>query len=598
MYHVQGLCRNLSFQRNEGGKLIMDAGNQTRNYMTIDEIPVKIEGEENILALIRKAGIDLPTFCYHSELSIYGACRMCMIETETGGLESACSTPPAAGMKIKVNTGRLRKHRRMILELLLANHHRDCAACGSSGNCKLRELAERFNIQGVRFPNTRTESKIDDSSLCIVRDESKCILCGDCVRMCNEIQTVGAIDFAYRGSNRKVSAVFGRPMAESNCVGCGQCASVCPTGAITVRNDTAGVWAALDDKHVKVSCQIAPAVRVAVGRELGLAHNGNAIGLIVAALRRLGFDDIFDTATGADLTVLEESNELLQRLGKQEAAALPLFTSCCPAWIRFAEKNYPELLPHISTARSPMQMFAAVIKEEASRFSSRRHVHVAIMPCTAKKFEAARSEFRRSKNEQYVDYVLTTQELIRMIRESGIIFSELDPEAVDMPFGTMSGAGILFGVSGGVAEAVLRRVVSDKSAAALQNISYYGVRGMEGTKTAGIALEDRELRIAMVSGLKNAADLIEKIKSGGQEFRFDFVEVMACPGGCVSGAGQPPAAFATKEDRGKGLYAADKFSNIKRPEENPLMLNLYNDLLKGRVGELLHVRYGKKGSHA
>jgi NADH-quinone oxidoreductase subunit G len=570
----------------------MDAKNRTGNYMTIDGIPVAIEGEENILALIHKAGIELPTFCYHSELSLHGACRMCLIETEKGELEPACSTPPAAGMKIRVNTGLLRKRRKMILELLLANHRRDCVACESNGNCKLQKLARRFNIQELRFPNARAEPKIDDSSLCIARDDSKCILCGGCVRMCNEIQTVGAIDFVHRGSEMRVSAVLGKPLAESSCVGCGQCASVCPTGAIAVRNDSVGVWASLDDKRVKTSCQIAPAVRVAVGKELGLAHNGDAIGLIVAALRRLGFDDIFDTATGADLAALEESKELLRRFERPEPPALPLFSSSCPAWVRFAEKNYPELLPHLSTVRSPMQIFASVIKEEASRVSNRRHAHVAVMPCAARKFEAARSEFRRNPNEPYVDYVLTTQELIRMIRQAGIIFSKLEPEAVDMPFGTMSGAGIIFDVSGGVAEAVLRRITADKSAAALQNISFNGVRGTEGIKTAGIVFEDRELRIAMASGLKNAADLIQKIKSGDQEYRFDFVEVMACPGGCVSGAGQPPAHFAAKEERSRGLYAADKFSNIKRPQENPLMLNLYNDLLKGRVQELLHVRYG------
>ncbi|MDR2631288.1 MAG: [FeFe] hydrogenase, group A [Spirochaetaceae bacterium] len=576
----------------------MEARSQTREYMTIDGIPVEINGEKNILSLIRKAGIDLPTFCYHSELSIYGACRMCMIETERGGLESACSTPPRAGMKIKVNTERLRKYRRVILELLLANHCRDCTTCGNSGRCKLQGLAGRFNIQGVRFPNTAAEPKIDNSSLCITRDESKCILCGDCVRMCNEIQAVGAIDFVHRGSDMKVSTVFGKTMSESNCVGCGQCAAVCPTGAIVVKNDTAGVWAALDDRNVKVSCQIAPAVRVAVGRELGLHRNENTIGLIIAALRRLGFDEIFDTATGADLTVLEEANELLKRLGKQETWKLPLFTSCCPAWIQYAEKNYPELLPHISTTRSPMQMFAAVIKEETSRISSRPHVHVAIMPCTAKKFEAARPEFRRNQNEQYVDYVLTTQELIRMIRESGIIFNELEPEAVDMPFGTQSGAGVIFGVSGGVTEAVLRRISSDKSAAALQSLSYHGVRGMEGIKITSITLGEREVKIAMVSGLKNASDLIEKIKSGEQDYQFDFVEVMACPGGCVSGAGQPAAVSTVKDERGRSLYSADKLCNIKRSEENPLMMNLYNDLLKGRVHELLHVDYAKGNIHA
>jgi NADH-quinone oxidoreductase subunit G len=571
-----------------------------KEYMIIDNLPVEIGGEQNILELIRKAGIDLPTFCYHSELSIYGACRMCMIESEHGGIEAACSTPPRAGMRVKTNTARLRRYRKMILELLLSNHCRDCTACGNNGSCKLQDLARRFDMNGVRFPNTTEGSDIDDSSLCITRDHNKCILCGDCVRVCNEIQAVGAIDFAYRGARMKVSTVFGKSMAESNCVGCGQCAAVCPTGAIVVKNDTEKVWKVLDDKKIKVTCQIAPAVRVAMGREFDLPSNRNSIGRIIAALRRLGFDEIFDTATGADLTVLEEANEFIKKLhGKDKTGGtLPLFTSCCPAWVQFAEKNYPELLSHISTARSPMQMFAAVIKEETSRISNRPHVHVAIMPCTAKKFEAARPEFKKSGNEPFVDYVLTTRELVKMIRESGIRFNKLEPEAVDMPFGTITGAGVIFGVSGGVTEAVLRRISSDKSAAALQALNYQGIRGMEGVKTTVIKTGNREVKIAVVSGLKNAAELIANMKSGNPEYRFDFVEVMACPGGCVSGSGQPPAAFAEKEERGKGLYFADKLCNIKRSEENPLMMNLYNDLLKGRVRELLHVHYHKEETHA
>ncbi len=557
---------------------------EQKAYLTIDDMPVEINGEQNLLQLIRKAGIKLPTFCYHSELSIYGACRMCMVENQWGGLEAACSTPPKPGMQIKTNTERLRRHRKMILELLLANHCRDCTTCGNNGKCKLQDLAMRFHIENVRFPNTAEKPHIDASSPCITRDRNKCILCGDCVRMCKEIQNVGAIDFAHRGSKMIISTAFDEPIAASNCVGCGQCAAVCPTGAIVVRDDSHHVWQALDDKQTKVVVQIAPAVRVALGRELGLSDGENGMGMIVAALRRMGFDEIFDTSTGADLTVLEEANELIQRLENGEK--LPLFTSCCPAWVRYCELNHPELLGNISTCRSPMQMFGSLIKEQYGT-SSRRVVHVAVMPCTAKKYEAARDEFRRGGVPQ-VDYVLTTQELIQMIKESGIVFQELEPEAVDMPFGAMTGAGLIFGVTGGVTEAVLRRISAEKTATALQSIRFQGVRGMQGVKETTVLYGEREVRIAVVSGLKNTEHLIEKMKAGAH---YDFVEIMACPGGCVSGAGQPFVSELEKESRGQGLYATDKLCSIKRSEENPLMMALYNGLLKGRVHELLHVHY-------
>ena len=560
----------------------------TKKYMTIDGLPVEINGEKNILEVIRKAGIKLPTFCYYSELSIYGACRMCMVENKWGGLDAACSTPPKEGMEIWTNTERLRKYRKMILELLLADHCRDCTTCGNNGKCKLQDLAMRFNIEGVRFPNGADRPRRDESSLCITRDHNKCILCGDCVRMCNEIQQVGAIDFAGRGSKMTISTVFDIPLSESGCVGCGQCAAVCPTGAIVIRNDSAGVWKALDEKETRVSVQIAPAVRVALGKELGIGDGENAMGRVVAALRRIGFNEVFDTSTGADLTVLEESAEFLARIAKGEHA-MPLFTSCCPAWVSYAEKNEPEVVENLSTCRSPMQMFAAVIKEH-HKHSPRKHVHVAVMPCTAKKAEAAREEFRTAAGPD-TDYVITTQELIQMIKESGLVFAELEPEAVDMPFGTMSGAGVIFGVTGGVTEAVLRRIISDKSAASLQAIAFKGVRGNEGIKEAVVKYGDKELRIAVVSGLGNAHELIKRIKAGE---RYDFVEVMACPGGCVCGAGQPFVLHDGKESRGRGLYAADKMSSIKRSEENPLMLSLYSGLLKGRVHDLLHVHYHAK----
>jgi NADH-quinone oxidoreductase subunit G len=582
----------------QGNHLQLGGTMNTKQYMLIDNIPVEINGERNVLELIRKAGIDLPTFCYHSDLSIYGACRMCMVENERGGLDAACSTLPKAGMKIKTNTGRLRKYRRMILELLLSNHCRDCTACAQNGACKLQELARRFNIRDIRFHNTAEGKKEDPSSLCIMRDHNKCILCGDCVRMCNEVQNVGAIDFAGRGANMRIASVFDKPIAESPCVGCGQCAAVCPTGAIAVKSNVADVWAALDEAGTKVSCQIAPAVRVAVGCEFGFPNDANTIGRIIAALRLLGFDEVYDTATGADLTVLEESAEFLKRLESgADGVKWPLFTSCCPAWVQYAEKCYPELLPHLSSARSPMQMFASVIKEENKLVSNRKHVHVAIMPCTAKKFEAARDEFK-ADGVPWVDYVLTTQELIRMIREGGFRFADLSPEALDIPFGERSGAGVIFGVSGGVTEAVLRRVSTDKSRANLVELSYQGLRGMEGVKTTSIKYRDREVNIAVVSGLGNASQLIDKIRAGEEGCQFDFVEVMACPGGCVAGGGQPPADMAVKTERGQGLYDTDKRSTIKRSEENPLMMHIYSGILKGRVHELLHVHYKKEASHA
>lgn len=557
-----------------------------KETMMIDGVPVELNGEKNILDVIRKAGIDLPTFCYYSELSVHGACRMCVVEDQRGSVIASCSTPPRAGMEIKTNTPKLQRHRKMILELLLANHCRDCTTCEKSGKCRLQELASRFGIRKVRFENRSTEPQIDDSSLAIVRDRSKCILCGDCVRMCAEIQNVGAIDFARRGSKMVVSPAFDVPLSETNCVGCGQCAAVCPTGAIVVKNDVYRVWNAIHDPDTRVVAQIAPAVRVAVGEEFGMGSGHDVMGRLVAALRRIGFDEVYDTATGADLTVVEESKELLGRLESGER--LPLFTSCCPAWVQYAKQTFPELAGNLSSCRSPMQMFASVLKEygRCRADAPIKTFMVAVMPCTAKKYEAARPEFF-SGSEPDVDVVITTQGLVQMIRETGIEFEKLEPEGLDMPFGSASGAGVIFGVTGGVTEAVVRRIARDRSRESLRQLSFSGIRGLEGVKEAAVDIGGRTVKIAVVSGLANAHGLVEKIRSG--EAEYDFVEVMACPGGCIAGAGQPFGMERHRIGRSRALYGADRLSYARRSDENPVVGTLYGGLLKDRAAELLHV---------
>lgn len=562
-------------------------------YMIIDGIRAEFEDEKNILQVIHKVGIHVPTFCYYSDLSIYGACRMCVVEDERGSILASCSTPPKDKMVIKTNTPKLHQHRKMILELLLASHCRDCTICEKNGNCRLQLLAGRFGLTQIRFPNTKKEIPIDDSSTSVVRDPSKCILCGDCVRMCNEVQMVGAIDFAYRGADMVVSPAFDRNLADTDCVNCGQCAAVCPTGAITVKSHKKEVWKAIYDPKKRVVVQIAPAVRVALGEEFGLDPGKNSIGKIFTAIRMLGVDNVYDTCVGADLTIMEETVELEEKLSKGKSK-YPLFTSCCPAWIRFAETKHPELLPYISTSKSPMEMFGAVLKEyykPADELTDVETFSVAIMPCTAKKYEASRDEFVRNGVKD-VDTVITTKEVVHMIKELGIQFAEIEPSAPDMPFSISSGAGAIFGVTGGVTEAALRKLASKKTNAELKDIEYSGVRGLDGIKIAEIPLGNTIVRLAVVSGLGNVENLIQLIESG--EEHFDFVEVMACANGCIAGAGQPFSHKADKAKRAKGMYNVDKEASIKRCEENPVVENLYTGLLKGREHELLHVHYKNK----
>lgn len=563
-------------------------------YMTIDGRTVEFTDEPNVLAVIRKADIDIPTLCYHSELSVYGACRLCTVENERGKTFASCSEPPRDGMIVYTNTPRLMKYRKLILELLLAAHCRDCTTCIKSGECQLQSLAHRMGVGNIRFENTKEQHPLDFSSPSIVRDPNKCILCGDCVRMCDNVQSVNAIDFAYRGTRALVTPAFNKKIAETDCVNCGQCRVVCPTGAISIHTNTDAIWDLLADKNTKVVAQIAPAVRVAVGDRFGLPKGENVMGKLVNVLHRLGFDEVYDTSYGADLTVIEESEELMNRLESGEN--LPLFTSCCPAWVKFCEERYPELAKNLSTCRSPQQMFGAVVREyykDPEKSGGKRIVSVSIMPCTAKKEEILRPE-SSTNGKQDIDYVLTTTELIGMIRKAGIRFENLEIEATDMPFGIGSGAGVIFGVTGGVTEAVLRRLREGHNRVEMEKIKFSGVRGEEGLKEVEFDYNGRTIRAAVVSGLGNANSLMKRIQSG--EVQYDFVEVMACRRGCIMGGGQPvPVDPESRIARSKGIYDTDINTQIKKSNENPLVQSLYDGLLKGKTHELLHRNFEAAG---
>ena len=561
--------------------------------MTIDGQAIEFTDEPNVLSVIRKAGIDIPTLCYHSELSIYGACRLCTVEDDRGKTFASCSEKPRDGMIIYTNTPRLMRYRKLILELLLAAHCRDCTTCIKSGECHLQELAHRMGVHEIRFENVREIQPIDTSSHAIIRDPNKCILCGDCVRMCDNVQNINAIDFAYRGTDAQVIPAFNKKIAETDCVGCGQCRVVCPTGAISIHTNIDEVWEALADKNTKVIAQIAPAVRVAIGDNFGYAKGDNVMGKLVGVLHRLGFDEVYDTSYGADLTVVEESKEFIERFTSGEK--MPLFTSCCPAWVKYCENKYPEFVPNLSTCRSPQQMFGAVVREyykEPEKNEGKKIVSVSIMPCTAKKEEILRPE-SYTNGKQDVDYVLTTTEIVRMIRKSGIVFDKVEIEAADVPFGIGSGSGVIFGVTGGVTEAVLRRLQQGHNRVDMESIKKSGVRGDDGIKVLTYNYNGREIKAAVVNGLANADKVLQQIKN--HEAEYDFVEVMACRRGCIMGGGQPVnAGPRTRKARMKGLYDTDVNTQIKKSNENPMILSLYDTLLKGKEHELLHRNFSGK----
>ena len=562
-------------------------------FVTVDGIKVPIEGEQNLLALCRKANIDIPTFCYHSKLSTYGACRLCLVEVAGRGVQGACSTPPEPGLDIKVNTPQLREIRKIAVELLLANHDLSCPSCFKSVDCKLMDVARRVGVTSVRFKPVQEKAPLDFSSPSIIRDPNKCVLCGDCVRMCSEIQGIGAIGFAYRGHQTAVLPAFGKGLGEGECVGCGQCANVCPTGALVPRSEMDEVLAALADPTKTVVAQVAPAVRVGLGECFATPAGDPVMGRMAAALKRLGFDAVYDTTFAADLTVIEEGQEFLARAAAGEK--LPQFTSCCPGWVQFAEQSFPELLPNLSSCRSPQQMFGALCKEKLCtdlNIPRENLVVVSIMPCTAKKFEANRPEFRVDGNKD-VDHVLTTMELSLMIKEGGISFEDLEPGSFDMPFGFKTGAGVIFGSSGGVSEAVLRYAGSKLSHGLAEEFKQ--LRGNYGTLVSEVELGDRKLKLAVVSGLANTRKLIDKIRSGEEE--YDLVEVMACCGGCVNGGGQPltPHSRKTAAERAKGLYADDKMMHLHNSGENPYIQKLYDeDLTPEKAHRLLHTTYANR----
>jgi len=555
----------------------------------IDRTMVLVEGERNLLELCRKAGIELPTFCYHSEISVYGACRMCMVEVEGKGIVPACSTKAQDGMVIHTNTKQIRNMRKMIIELMLASHDQNCTTCPKSGDCRLQAIAKQLDVTNVRFKKMGRDEPKDFSSLAILRDPSKCILCGDCVRVCEEIQSVGALGFAYRGAKAHVGTCFNKGIGDIECVGCGQCVKVCPVGALTPKHQINNVWDAIYDKSKTVVVQVAPSVRVALGEYFGKDPGALNIGRIITALRRMGFDRVYDTCFGADFTVTEEGKEFLER--RKNGENLPMFTSCCPAWVKFAEQYYPDFLSNLSTCRSPQAMFGSLCKEFLTaemNIPRENLVVVSVMPCTAKKFEANRSEFKKNGNPD-VDYVITSNELALMMKESGVDFDKLELGSFDMPFGFSTGGAVIFGSSGGVSEAVLRFAAETLEKGSAQEFKQ--LRGENGIKTSEIVVGGESLRLAVVSGLANARKLIDRIRSG--EVHYDLVEVMACGGGCVNGGGQPitgDRAAVTK--RAKGLYDNDKMLQFHVSSENPYLQQIYAEKLNHeKAHELLHTMF-------
>ena len=571
--------------------------------LTIDNQKVTVPKGTTILEAAKTAGIDIPTLCFLKEINEVGDCRMCIVEVEgRRGFATSCIQTVEEGMVVHTHTQNVLEARHVILDLIISNHAKDCLTCTRSGNCELQALATKFNVLNIEFEGERTEHKIDDLSPSIVRDFNKCILCRRCVAACKNVQKIGAIDCINRGFESCISTVGDHSLNDVNCTFCGQCIEACPTGALHEKETINDVWVKLKDPETTVIVQTAPAVRVALGEEFGMPIGTNVVGKMVTALKRLGFDKVFDTNTGADLTIMEEANEFIERFTKNDN--LPMITSCSPGWVKYIEMNYPELLPHLSSCKSPHEMFGAILK---TYYANREGLDpekiyvVSVMPCIAKKFERQRPEMMED-NLYDVDNVITTRELARMIKQANIEFEKLEDSNFDSPMGEASGAGAIFGTTGGVMEAALRTAQDTLTGKDLPKIDFEQVRGGDGIKRATINIAGKDINVVAASGLANAKTILEEIKSGNANYQF--VEIMACPGGCIMGGGQPIKSSKVRAEvdvrklRADALYSIDERSIVRKSHENPVMKKLYKDFLEKPGSEiaerLLHTTYTKR----
>ncbi|MFW6019217.1 MAG: NADH-dependent [FeFe] hydrogenase, group A6 [Bacteroidales bacterium] len=583
--------------------------------LNIDGIDVSVEEGKTVLDAAKKIKVKIPTLCFHEDLCIAGNCRVCVVEQEGKGLIASCAMPAQEDMKIHTNTLKVRRSRKHIIELLLSEHNADCTKCFKNGNCELQELANEYRTGNQVFLDLVPEKNytIDQSSPSIMKDDSKCIRCQRCVRTCEQLQAVSALAVANKGGNMKISSFFDRPMHEVVCTNCGQCINRCPTGALIEVNDIENVWDAIYDESKHVIVQTAPAVRVGLGEELGFDPGMRVTGKMVTALKRLGFDSVLDTQFTADLTIMEEGTELLTKLKKalvdeDKSVHLPMTTSCSPGWVKFIEHTFPELLDNVSSCKSPQQMFGTLAKTyyaQKRNLDPKDIVSVSVMPCTAKKFEADRPEMTDSGYKD-VDYAITTRELAIMVKQAGLEFLELEDNKFDSLMGDSTGAATIFGATGGVMEAALRtayEIVTGREVP-FKNLNIEPVRGFEGVREATIKIEDPvedwkfldgvELRCAVAHGLSNAKELMQAVKDG--KANYHFIEIMACPGGCLGGGGQPiPTNQAIRDKRAKAIYEEDMDLPIRKSHENPEIIKIYNDFLGEPLGhkshELLHTKY-------